>query len=207
MQNKGLTYFILFFVLVLSTGDSFAQKGNIYLRKGNKAYEDKNYKEAEDDYQKALGDQSAAVKGKFNLGDAYFRQGQYDKAVDAYKQALSLTKDKVLTSHAYHNIGNSLMEQKKYDESVKSYENSLTNNPKDDDTRYNLAYAQSKLQQQQQKQKQDQQKQKQDVLNKKQVREKMLANAAEVMYLNGEYQVLVQVAEGQQQIQAENNCS
>ncbi len=61
-----------------------------------------------------------------------------------------------------HNIGNSLMEQKKYEESVKSYENSLTNNPKDDDTRYNLAYAQSKLQQQQQKQKQDQQKQKQD---------------------------------------------
>ncbi len=87
-------------MLLLSAGDSFAQKGNVYLRKGNKAYEDKNYKEAEDDYQKALGDQSAAVKGKFNLGDAYFRQGQYDKAVDAYKQALSLTKDKVLTSHA-----------------------------------------------------------------------------------------------------------
>ncbi len=156
----------LLFILLLPAA-SMAQQGNLYVRKGNKAYENKDYKEAESDYQKALQFKSAAVKGKFNMGDAYFRQGQYDKAVDAYKQALSLTKDKTLTSHAYHNIGNCLMEQKKYDESIRQYENSLLNNPSDDDTRYNLAYAQDKLQQQKQQQqqkkddKQQQQQQKQ----------------------------------------------
>src|SRR6185312_12447686 len=87
-------------------------------------------------------------------------QKQYQQAIDAYKEALSLTKDKTLTSHAYHNIGNSWMQQKKYEDGVKAYENSLLDNPKDDDTRYNLAYAQSKIEQQKKQQdKQDQQKQ------------------------------------------------
>src|SRR6185312_2488767 len=56
---------------------------------------------------------------------------------------------------------------------VKAYENSLLDNPKDDDTRYNLADAQSKIeqqkkQQQQQKQKQQQQQKQQDQQKKQQ---------------------------------------
>lgn len=162
--------FVLFLLLLPAL--SHAQQGNLYLRKGNKAYDSKDYKEAADDYQKALHHKSAAVKGKFNLGDAYFRQGQYEQAVEAYKQALSLTKDKVLTAHAYHNIGNCMMEQKKYEQSIKQYENSLLNNPADEDTRYNLAYAQSKLQQQKQKQKQNNQQQKQQQQQQQQQNQK-----------------------------------
>jgi Ca-activated chloride channel family protein len=161
MRNKALTYCFFAFTLVSGVAPLFAQKGNIYLRQGNKAYDDKNFKEAADDYQKALSDKSAAVKGKFNLGDAYYKQGQYDQAVEAYQQALALTKDKTLSAHAYHNIGNSQMQQKKYEDGIKSYENSLLNNPTDDDTRYNLAYAQSKIDQQKKQQQQQQQKQNQ----------------------------------------------
>ncbi len=164
-RSAVMSLLLLVFIPVIIRAQ---QQGNLYLRKGNKAYDAKNYKDAEADYEKALHDKSAAVKGKFNLGDAYFRQGQYDQAVEAYKQALSLTKDKILTAHAYHNIGNCEMEQKKYEEGIKQYENSLLNNPSDDDTRYNLAYAQDKLKQQQQKQNNQQQKQQNQQQNQQQ---------------------------------------
>jgi Ca-activated chloride channel family protein len=161
MRNKLFTYCIICTAISLSSGTLYAQ-GNLHLRKGNEAYQKNDYKGAADEYQKALNDKSAAVKGKFNLGDAYYRQGQYQQAVDAYQQALSLTKDRTLAAHAYHNIGNSMMQQKKYEDGAKAYESSLLNNPKDEDSRYNLAYAQSKMQQQKQQQKQNQQQQKQN---------------------------------------------
>jgi tetratricopeptide (TPR) repeat protein len=142
----------------------YAQQGNLYLRKGNNAYDKKDYKGAADYYEKALNSKPDKIKAKFNLGDALYRQGQYDEAIDAYKEALGLTKDEILNAHAYHNIGNSLLAQKKYDESIKAYKNALYNNCTDNDTRYNLAYAEEmkkKKEQQQNKQNQPQQQQQQ----------------------------------------------
>ncbi len=49
--------------------------------------------------------------------------------------------------------------QKDYAKAVEAYKESLRNNPKDDETRYNLALAQKQLQDQQQNQNQDQDKQ------------------------------------------------
>jgi len=163
-MGKRFTYCLALVSFLIGTVAAYAQQGDVHLHKGNKAYESNDFKTAADEYQKALGDKSAAIKGKFNLGDAYYRQGNYDKAVSAYNEALALTKDKILMAHAYHNIGNSLLQQKKYEESIKAYKNALYNNCKDEDTRYNLAYAEAKLdnkkkqQQQQQNQKQNQQK-------------------------------------------------
>ena len=59
------------------------------------------------------------------------------------------TTDKELLSKINHNLGNSYLESKKYEESVKAYKQALKNNPKDEDARYNLAYAQKMLLQQQ----------------------------------------------------------
>ena len=46
---------------------------------------------------------------------------------------------------AYHNLGNTFMNDKKYQEAVESYKEALRNNPKDDETRYNLALAKDLL--------------------------------------------------------------
>ena len=88
-------------------------------------------------------------QGHFNLGDAYYKQGRYDEALQSYKNSLQFTDDKTNEAKAYHNIGNALMKQ----QSVGAYANSLKKNPDDLDTKYNLSYALNMLKQNQQQQK------------------------------------------------------
>ncbi|MFA6580486.1 MAG: tetratricopeptide repeat protein, partial [Paludibacter sp.] len=49
-----------------------------------------------------------------------------------------------------HNIGNALLSDKKIEQSIEAYKKSLKITPQDNDTRYNLAYAQALLKKQQQ---------------------------------------------------------
>jgi Ca-activated chloride channel family protein len=133
-----------------------AQSERNLVREGNKLYKEKKYSDAEVSYKKSLNAKKSSPTGQFNLGDAYYKQGKYDEAALQFQP---LTEDKNLSkeqkSKAYHNLGNSLLQSKKYDESVNAYKNALKLNSKDNDTRYNLAYAQSMLQQQKQQQQQN----------------------------------------------------
>lgn len=83
----------------------------------------------------------------YNLGNTIYKSKQYNEAKQNYKRALSTAKTKVEKHKAYHNLGNVYMREKKYDKAVESYKNALKNNPKDEETRYNLAVAQRKLKQ------------------------------------------------------------
>jgi len=123
------------------------------IRDGNKLYKEKKFSDAEVQYRKSLGVNKNSIPGNYNLGNAYYKQGKFDEASQQYQSALSgsnLNDDQ--KAKALHNIGNSLLESRKYPESIEAFKNSLKLNPKDNDTRYNLAYAQSMLQQQQQQQ-------------------------------------------------------
>ena len=62
--------------------------------------------------------------------------------------------DPVLKSNAYHNLGNAYFNQQKYKESIEAYKNSLRLQPKDMQTKQNLAQAQMMLRQQEQQQEQ-----------------------------------------------------
>jgi Ca-activated chloride channel family protein len=145
----------LLITLLLLTSNVFAQSERKLVREGNKLYMEKKFTDAEVNYKKSLNVNKESPPAKFNLGDAYYKQDKYE---DAASQFNMIATDKNLSkqqqSQAYHNLGNSLLKAKKYDESINSYKNALKLNPKDNDTRYNLAYAQAMLQQQQQKQQQ-----------------------------------------------------
>ncbi|MGH7237607.1 MAG: tetratricopeptide repeat protein, partial [Candidatus Saccharimonadales bacterium] len=146
--------------LVAGTG-AFAQAKK-YIHKGNQLYKEQKYKEAEADYRKSADSNANSRSGQnaaanFNLGDALYKQKKFTDAGDEFnKLGESSAKNKLLAAAAYHNLGNSLLENKKLEESIKAYEKALLNNPKDDQTRYNLAYAQDKLKKQQQQKKQNQ---------------------------------------------------
>lgn len=156
ISNLALIIFLIFQLFSLAQ-ISCAQKSSYKLiTDGNAQYNQKKYSDAEVEYRKSLMTGKNLKEGNYNLGNSYFKQGKYDEAV---KQFESVGAMKDLSSEekakVYHNLGNSFVKDKKYEESIGAYKNALKANPKDNDTRYNLAYAQSMLQQQQDKNKKD----------------------------------------------------
>jgi tetratricopeptide (TPR) repeat protein len=127
-------------------------------REGNALYHQGKYGGALEQYRHALEEDKTLNQAIFNTGDALYKQGKYDEAADQFRL---FTLQKGLNNHllaqGYHNLGNSLLKQKKLQESVEAYKQALRNNPNDDDTRHNLAYAQMLLQQQNKQQQQNQQ--------------------------------------------------
>ena len=154
---------IIMMFLLLSAGCMLAQPAQKLVRSGNKAYKDGHFKEAEIDYRKALTKAPNSQKATFNLGNSLYKQQNYDQAAAQYlKVAQSGTKE-AHKANTFYNLGNTLLQSKKYKESIDAYKMALRDDPKDEDTRYNLAYAMTKLQQekkQQQDKKQQQKEQK-----------------------------------------------
>ncbi len=161
---KVITVIIGMGVLILRPCDSYAQDPNKLIRKGNSAYENGKFQDAEKNYRKALEKDKESMKGKFNLGDAVYQQKNFDESSKIFSGLLNEKLDKETKAKIFHNLGNSLLESKDYAKSILAYQNSLLNNPGDLDTKYNLEYAKmmlKKQQQQQQQQKNDQKKEQQ----------------------------------------------
>nr|WP_294869642.1 tetratricopeptide repeat protein [uncultured Pedobacter sp.] len=152
--------FIIIISILLQGTLLFAQKEKKYIHKGNQLYQEKKYAEAEASYRESVDKSKASVEGNFNLGDALYKQKKFDNAAQKFTDIASSSENRAVKAKAYHNLGNSLLESKKLEESIEAYKKSLINNPKDDETRYNLAYAQEKLKQQQQQQNKDKNKDK-----------------------------------------------
>ena len=142
------------------------------VREGNKLYKDKKYTEAEKNYLNALGKQANSYRGTFNLGDAYYKQGKFKEAAEQFEMLTAKPSGNDTLSKVYHNLGNSYLKQKEFEKSVNAYKNALKRNTEDEETRYNLAYAQKMLKQQQEQQKQEQQKKDQEKKDKEKEKEK-----------------------------------
>ena len=123
------------------------------LREGNKLYNQLKFDEAEISYKKALSKNPNYPKASYNLGNAIYQQNRNKEAIAQFELVEKTIKDKQSKAETYHNMGNSFMNEKQYDKAVDAYKNSLRNNSKDDETRYNLALAQEMLEQQQQQNK------------------------------------------------------
>lgn len=120
------------------------------VREGNKLYQQQKYKEAAAAYQKALQKQPSYIPGLFNMGNAQYKQKQYEASRKIYEGTAKTAPDKQQQGAAHYNIGNSYMEEQKYQEAVKAYKDALRKNPQDEQAKYNLSYALQKLKQQQQ---------------------------------------------------------
>jgi Ca-activated chloride channel family protein len=171
-NNKLRTFFswhpvsAMLLVLTFLPAISYAQQDKKFIKEGNILFENKKYKEAEKSYQQALQKDKNSYKATFNLGDAYYKQGKYEDAAQQFQELTHRATSGDTLSKAYHNLGNALLKSKKYEESANAYKNALKNNPNDDETRYNLAYAQQMLKQQQEQQKKDKDKKDKDKKDK-----------------------------------------
>ncbi len=155
--------FIQLGLISILASASYAQKERKFIREGNRNYDKEKYAHSEVLYRKAIEKQPNSFKASFNLGDALYKQEKYEDAADQFQILGYTEKDKLELAKVYHNLGNSFLELDSLEESIEAYKNALRNNPKDMETKYNLAYAQQKLKEQQQnqcnKQNQDQEKQ------------------------------------------------
>ena len=157
-------FYILSLLLVASAVQVFAQQktDRDYLRSGNKLYNDSLFIKAEVDYRKALEINPKSTDAMFNLANALLMQQKAKEAMEQYESVSKIEKDKNKLAQIYHNMGVMLQSAKQLPQCIEAYKESLRNNPKDNETRYNLALAQKQLKDQQQNQQnQDQQQQQQ----------------------------------------------
>lgn len=168
------TILLLFVTGLASTSVNAQQKQVI---EGNKLYGEKKYKEATKEYQNALKKNPNYTPGIFNLGNALYQDKNYDASRKIFDGLAKKSNDAGLKAASNYNIGNTYMSEQKWQEAAEAYKQSLRRNPQDEEAKYNLSYALSKMKQQEnknkdnkdQKQKQDQQqKQNKEQDNKKQ---------------------------------------
>ena len=152
--------YILFALLLSLSAGAFAQKAERdYIRKGNRLFKDSVFVDAEVNYRKALEANPKSTISMYNLGNTLSQQQKFKDAMEQYVAATSIEKDKAKLGQIYHNMGVLFQSGKDYQKAVEAYKMSLRNNPKDDETRYNLALAQKLLKDQQQNQQNQDQKQ------------------------------------------------
>ena len=158
-------FYILSMLLLVGSVHGLAQNktDRDYLRSGNKLYNDSLFIKAEVDYRKALEINPKSTDAMFNLANALLMQQKAQEAMEQYESVSKIEKDKEKLAQIYHNMGVILQSSKQLPHCIEAYNESLRNNPKDDETRYNLALAQKQLKDQQQdQQNQDQQEQQQE---------------------------------------------
>ena len=160
---KKILFILVIFNFQLSIFNSLQAQANRHqLRDGNRNYKNEKYDKAEVDYRRALESDSLDYRGQYNLANSLYRQKKYDEAVRHYEQSLQLPS---ITDHqrwqSLHNKGNAHLKagmenqeqgMQQFQQAVQSYQDALKVDPKNDDTRYNLAYARRLLQQAQQQQ-------------------------------------------------------
>ncbi|MDR1455626.1 MAG: tetratricopeptide repeat protein [Tannerella sp.] len=157
---------------LLCAGTVFGQKAERrHIREGNTLYGSEKFTEAEIAYRKSVDVNPRSVEGAYDLGNALYRQQKYPEAAEQY-QLIAGQSERLLSENrganaarlaqVYHNLGNIGMEGKEYAKSIEAYKQSLRLNPKDDETRYNLALAQKLLDDQQQNQDQQENQDQQD---------------------------------------------
>lgn len=159
---KIISISFLFGLALVSAINIYPQSLRSLVNEGVELYKKENFAEAEVNFKKGIETKPESFEANFNLGDAYYKQGRYDEAINAYKSAFSQTGDNNRKAKVHHNIGNSLLKSQKIKESIESYKNSLKLNPNDRETKYNLSYALSLLNNQNEQPQQDKQQNNQD---------------------------------------------
>jgi tetratricopeptide (TPR) repeat protein len=84
---------------------SYFKKGEVYQNQGK-------YRQAAENYQKAITIDSSYAEAYSNLGFSYRKQGQFDKAISTYKKAIKLKPD-LAEAHEY--IGEAYAEMGEFD--------------------------------------------------------------------------------------------
>ena len=166
---NGIIFFLLFF-MPSSVFASVAGEVN----KANNLYKQGQFDDSLGLYQKALDQDDRSSVVKYDLGTAYYKKGDYAKALGFLEQAAQ-DKNVKIKSKAEYNLGNVLYksgiqkENSNVDEAIKSlqaalgdYGQAVNDAPRDQDAVYNQDFVKRVIERLKQKKQQQQQQQQQN---------------------------------------------
>lgn len=122
---------------------------------GNDAFEQQEYDDALDAYEKAKSRSSELAEPHYNSGNVYYRQEAYEDAAASYDRAM-IDADLKLAQDGIFNLGNALYQSDEVESAIDSYKEALRIDPGDHDAKHNLELALRRLQQGEQQQAQQQ---------------------------------------------------
>lgn len=177
--------FLLIFLLTLCSFPALriAAQTSTYklMHMGNREFRTKNYDNARKLYMEALKKDASNPRALFNLADTYLALKNPQAADSLYNIVTKTEKNRQIRSMAWHNRGyicqaSALHDEKQQQQllrqAIEHYKQALRLNPRDNDTRYNLALCQKQLKNskdnQQQKKKEQEKKQQQQQEQKQQ---------------------------------------
>ena len=137
--NGMLRNTLLLIMLLLAFQSATAQTDRKLIRQGNRQFRNQHYEEAEATYRKASAANAQNPEAQYNLGCALMAQQKDSMAMKCFQNSAQLHTDKQRKAQAYHNMGVILQQKKQFGEAAEAYKAALRNNPKDNETRYNLA--------------------------------------------------------------------
>jgi Ca-activated chloride channel family protein len=154
-QEKNISMKVLFIkflsqktLLIFSAALLFGfyskgQNADQLIANGNAAYAQKNYAVAETYYRQAIGKdvKHQWPEAAFNLGNALYAQKKYTDAITQFKVLVTDGQTAEIRQYSLYNLGTIYLEQQLYPEAVAAFRQTLKLNPRDEDARYNLAYA------------------------------------------------------------------
>lgn len=147
MRLSFLYLLLLMFVNGTGSGDA---------RKGNEAYNNGNFEEAEVLFRAAIEQNPDNARFYFNLGNALAKQGKIEEAVSAYMDFENLTDDPDELALAEYSIGTILAGEENWKPAKMHLRNALRYNPGDTDAKLNYELAALKAEQEENEEQQDQ---------------------------------------------------
>lgn len=98
--------------------------GTNYLEEGVSQLEEKQYEEASKSFQKEIDEEKNLDEAYRGMGIAYFEMEEFEKAIDAFGEALDNGAEETAT--LYNFIGISNMKMENYEEAVSAFEKGMS---------------------------------------------------------------------------------
>lgn len=170
-MKKYLIFLLTSFVLMAYVTPVQAQSKDDrwHIRKGNKFFRQGRVDEAATEYKKAIEYDSLNSQAIYNRGRAVLEKAiqligndhaeynslqsdiknkvdtLFHQADSLFMIAIQLENNPIRKAMSWHNIGWTYQKQELFRDAIEAYKEALRNNPRDEETRYNLALCQYRL--------------------------------------------------------------
>lgn len=133
---------VLLLVFLLPVGGSYGAtlSQSRLNEKGISRFKEGKIDQSVDFFGQALSDGDVQAEIYHNLGNAYYQGREWDRAIQAYKEAVQ-TGNEALKTNIYYNLGNAHFQKREYQQAISAYKQALKRDPSNMDTKHNLEMA------------------------------------------------------------------